>query len=178
MTENTAFIEKQLAELRDTENFIGFCAFDLFLDDDESRRKEGVLKISRHNLTPETGFLKFIFIVDVYGDKITRGKVLDIFSRFHDSELNAETDPDFMYVRPTEPKTQKDRSWFIGEVFFHFDTAKGASHQNVLKFFLPFLTLRLPVEFRDLQWWDDEQSESTVKKSAIEAITDFIMSKF
>ena len=178
MSDNAAAIEQQLAEIREAENFIGFCAFDLFLDDNESRRKDGVLKISRHNLTPESGFLKFTFIVDVYGDKLKRRQVLELFSRFHDSELDAETDPDFMYIRPTEPKTQKDRAWFIGEVFFHFDTAKGASRQNVVKFFLPFLTLRLPLEFSDLQWWDDERLESPIKKSAIEAITDFILSKF
>ncbi|WP_320169185.1 hypothetical protein [Maridesulfovibrio sp.] len=178
MNESSAAIEQQLEELREAENFIGFCAFDLFLNDDESNRKDGVLKISRHNLTPESGFLKFTFIVDVYGDKVVRKQVLDLFARFHDSELDSETDPDFMFVKPTEPKTQKDRSWFIGEVFFHFDTAKGASRENVVRFFLPFLTLRLPLEFSDLQWWDDEESKSTVRKSAIAAITDFILGKF
>lgn len=178
MSERSADIEKQLAELQDGDNFIGFCAFDLFLEDDESRRKDGVLKISRHNITPETGFLKFTFIVDVYGDKLIRKQVLELFSRFQKTELGNETDPDFMYIRPTEPKNQKDRSWCIGEVFFHFDTAQGASRENVVQFFIPFLTLRLPLEFHDLEWWKDEQDEIVKKKSAIAAITDFIRSKF
>ncbi|CCO25325.1 hypothetical protein [Maridesulfovibrio hydrothermalis] len=178
MSESAADIEKQLAELRGAENFIGFSAFDLFLDDDESNRKDGVLKISRHNINPETGFLKFTFIVDVYGDKLIRKQVLDLFARFHDNELGSETDPDFMYIRPPEPASQKDKAWFIAEVFFHFDTAEGASKENVYKFFLPFLTLRLPLEFSDLQWWDTDNGESTKKKSAIATITDFIKSKF
>ncbi|WP_320172676.1 hypothetical protein [Maridesulfovibrio sp.] len=178
MNKSTAGIEAQLEELRGAENFIGFCAFDLFLDDDESKRKDGVLKISRHNLTPEAGFLKFTFIVDVYGDKLIRKQVLDLFSRFHDSELKSETDPDFMYIKPPEPASQKDRAWFIGEVFFHFDSVKGSSKENVVRFFLPFLTLRLPLEFSDLQWWETEEEVSEHKKSAIQAITEFIKSKF
>lgn len=178
MSDKTVGIGKQLEELRGSENFIGFSAFDLFLDDDESNRKDGVLKISRHNLNPETGFLKFTFIVDVYGDKLIRKQVLELFASFHNSELDAETDPDFMYIKPNEPASQKDRAWFIGEVFFHFDTAEGASKENVIKFFLPFLTLRLPLEFSDLQWWETDEQENPVKKSAIAAITDFIKSKF
>jgi hypothetical protein len=178
MDKTTAGIEAQLKELQDSENFIGFCAFDLFLNDDESRRKDGVLKISRHNLTPDTGFLKFTFIVDVYGNQLIRNQVLDLFARFHDTELKSETDPDFMYIKPPEPITQKDRSWLIGEVFFHFDSIEGASRKNVLRFFLPFLTLRLPIEFRDLQWWETEDEIKKQKKSAIQNITDFIRNKF
>ncbi|WP_035075464.1 hypothetical protein [Maridesulfovibrio zosterae] len=175
---STSSIEKQLDEIRGEDNFIGFSAFDLFLDDDESNRKDGVLKISRHNLNPQTGFLKFTFIVDVYGDKLIRKQVYDLFARFQDSELDAETDPDFMYIRPATPASQKDKAWFIAEVFFHFDTAKGASKENVIKFFLPFLTLRIPLEFSDLQWWETDETQNHTKKTAIEAITDFIKSKF
>lgn len=178
MSNRADIIEKRLAKLRGTDNIIGFCAFDLFLEDDESNRKDGVLTISRHNLTPESGFLKFSFIVDVYGDKIIRKQVLDLFARFHDSELKAETDPDFMYIRPPEPALQKDKSWFIGEVFFHFDSAQSASNINIHKFFIPFLTLRLPLEFSDLQWWDVDEEESPQKKSAIATIASFIKSKF
>ena len=178
MNKNKAGIETQLEELRGSENFIGFCAFDLFLNDDESKRKDGILKISRHNLAPETGFLKFTFIVDVYGDKVIRKQVLDLFARFHDSELKSETAPDFMYIKPPEPESQADKSWFIGEVFFHFDSVKGASRENVYRFFLPFLTLRLPIEFSDLQWWDTDEEATEHKKSAIKAITDFIKNKF
>ena len=178
MNKETGGIEAQLEELRGSENFIGFCAFDLFLNDDESKRKDGVLKISRHNMTPEKGFLKFTFIVDVYGDKLIRKQVLELFSRFHDNELQSETDPDFMYIKPPEPATQKDKSWFIGEVFFHFDSVNGSSRENVYNFFLPFLTLRLPLEFSDLQWWESEEDISEQKKSAIKTITDFIISKF
>ncbi len=180
MDDSTAAIEKQLDELRGTENFIGFCAFDLFLDDDENRRKDGVLKISRHYHTPETGFLKFTFIVDVYGDKLIRKQVSELFAAFQDNSVNSEMDPHFMYIRPPEPTTPKDKAWFIGEVFFHFDSAKAVSKVNVLKFFIPFLTLRLPVEFSDLEWWDSSSEENDLpqKKSAIKSITDFIRSKF
>ncbi|SDK86604.1 hypothetical protein SAMN05660337_1501 [Maridesulfovibrio ferrireducens] len=180
MDNSTTEIEKQLNELRGSENFIGFCAFDLFLDDDESRRKDGVLKISRHNHTAKTGFLKFTFIVDVYGDKLIRKQVLDLFAAFQDTSADSEMDPNFMYIRPPEPATQKDKAWFIGEVFFHFDSAGAASKENVVKFFIPFLTLRLPVEFSDLEWWESSSDEKNLpqKKSAIKSITDFIKSKF
>ncbi|OEU67972.1 MAG: hypothetical protein BA863_12560 [Desulfovibrio sp. S3730MH75] len=179
MDDSTAEIEKQLEELRGSENFIGFSAFDLFLDDDENRKKVGVLKISRHNHTPDTGFLKFTFIVDVYGDKDIREQVLAVFARFQDTGTDSEMDPNFMYIRPSEPAYQKDKAWFIGEVFFHFDSANAASKKNVVGFFIPFLTLRLPIEFRDLDWWDDdEENNHPQKKSAIKSITDFIKSKF
>lgn len=181
MSEGTAVIEKQLETLKQSENFIGFCAFDLFLDNDESQTKDGMVKISRHNKDGETGFLKFTFIVDVYGDKQVRRKVLELFGRFHDASLSSDLDPDFMYVKPQEPKTSKDKAWFIGDVFFNFDKSKDAAKENVVNFFIPFLTLRLPIEFHDLQWWEDDEAPDcacTEKRTAVQAISDFIKRRF
>lgn len=182
MSEGIAVIDEELDSIKDTENFIGFCAFNLFLDNDESRTKEGMIKISRSYKKDKTGFLKFTFIVDVYGDKDEREKVLNLFARFHDSSLSSDLDPDFMYMNPQEPKSQKDKAWFIGDVFFNFKNCKDATKEHVVNFFIPFLTLRLPIEFHDLQWWDENDDTDacacTEKRSAIKAISNFIKKRF
>ncbi|WP_027177939.1 hypothetical protein [Maridesulfovibrio bastinii] len=181
MSEGIVEIEEQLDKLEDPDNFIGFCAFDLFLDNNEQTIKEGMVKISRNFSGEESGFLRFTFIIDVYGNNSERSKVQQIFSRFHDASLSSDLDPDFMYVKPTEPKTQKDQAWFIGDVFFNFDKCRDAAKENVINFFIPFLTLRLPVEFHDLQWWDDEATDECPckeKSSAIQSIKNFIKKRF
>lgn len=182
MTEGSAAIEEQLNTLDNTDDFIGFCAFDLFLDNDERSTKEGMVKISRNMKEDGSGSLQFTFIVDVYGDKTERKKVLDLFARFHDASLDSDLDPDFMYVKPQEPKNIKEQAWFIGDVFFSFDKCKDVAKENVVNFFIPFLTLRLPIEFHDLQWWDDgeaaEDCGCNEKTSAIQSIRNFIKERF